>query len=224
MFCWCQWGGSPNLHPAFCCSFFTSVKLKTHCGSTNQQTTLPALSIEKLQMNNFRPTHQASVTVFHIVSHFGKASRRRRWNRVVFVVNTAGAVIYSTCERLIYQKTKGKKATHQNVALVPHRDPHLFIYLRVSFYGFTVRILLLQLCFPTGYLAVKKFPIVVSLPFCTSVRAPGCWQKKRHAQTDWLTLQAVVTQLVCTLALRLVTLTPPKLRKKGIWQLTKMKL
>lgn len=83
------------------------------------------------------PTPRATATVsFSHFSTFGKISRRRRWNLVVFIVNTAGAVIYSTLRvpHLSKNKTTTKKTTHQNVVLLPRRDCHLFIYLRVVFF------------------------------------------------------------------------------------------
>lgn len=83
----------------------------------------------------------------------------------------------------IKKQNNNKKKTHQNVVLLPRRDCHLFIYLFTCcffFYYFTLKILSSQPCFPTGYPAVKKFPILVSLPHCTSVWVSGCWGKEEE--------------------------------------------
>lgn len=94
----------------------------------------------------------------------------------------------------IKKQNNNKKTTHQNVVLLPRRDCHLFIYLRVVFfYYFTLKILSSQPCFPTGYPAVKKFPILVSLPHCTSVWVSGCWGKEEEK----LAVSCICVFIIC---------------------------
>lgn len=91
------------------------------------------------------------------------------------------------------------KKTPKNNTSKCHSPPPsrlAFIYLFTCcffYYYFTVRILSLQPRFPTGYPAVKKFPILVSLPRCTSERVSGSWVKAE----EMLAVSCICVFLIC---------------------------
>lgn len=116
--------------------------------------------------------------------------------RCVHRKHCRGCNLFNFASASFIKKQNNNKKNNTSKCRSPPPSRLSFIYLFTCccfFYYFTLKILSSQPCFPTGYPAVKKFPILVSLPHCTSVWVSGCWGKEEEK----LAVSCICVFIIC---------------------------